>query len=32
VNDLIDGSRDVQSDAEVPSAVSFVDTALAEGI
>ena len=32
LNDLIDGNRDVQSDAEVPIAVSFVDTALAGGI
>jgi LacI family transcriptional regulator len=32
LNDLIDGSRDVQSDAEVPIAVSFVDTAPAGGI
>jgi DNA-binding LacI/PurR family transcriptional regulator len=31
LNDLIDGSGNVQSDAEVPIAVSFVDTALAEG-
>jgi LacI family transcriptional regulator len=28
LNDLIDGSGDVQSDAEVPIAVSFVDAAL----
>ena len=32
LNDLIDGNGSVSSDAEVPIAVSFVDTALAEGI
>jgi LacI family transcriptional regulator len=32
LNDLIDGGRDVQSDAEIPIAVDFVDTAFAEGI